>query len=55
LVSRRLILTAVISVISPETAAQSVLSMLLSLIYIKMYNYYAPYEEDSDDTAAESG
>jgi hypothetical protein len=53
--TRRLILTAVISLITPGTSSQSVLSILLALLYIKLYNYCIPYEEDSDDLQAELG
>jgi hypothetical protein len=52
--TRRLFLTAVLSVI-PENSSQSVIAVLLSIIYIKLYGYYAPYLERSDDILAEMG
>ena len=51
---RRLLLTAVLSVI-PENSAQSVIAVLLSVIYIKLYSYNAPYLERSDDILAAMG
>ena len=52
---RRISLTAVLSIISPGSSPQSVLSVLLSLLFIKMYGYYQPYEADTDDIIAEVG
>jgi hypothetical protein len=45
----------VLSIISPGSSPQSVLSVLLSLLFIKMYGYYQPYEADNDDIIAEVG
>jgi hypothetical protein len=52
---RRITLIAVLSLISPGSSPQSVLSVLLSLLFIKMYGYYQPYEADNDDIIAEVG
>jgi len=52
---RRISLTAVLSMVSPGSSSQSVLSVLLSLLFIKMYGYYQPYEADTDDIIAEVG
>ena len=52
---RRITITAVLSIISPGSSPQSVLSVLLSLLFIKMYGYYQPYEADTDDIIAEVG
>jgi hypothetical protein len=49
---RRIILTGVLSVLSPLTSTQSVLGMTLSLLYIGLYSQYRPYENDKDDTLA---
>jgi hypothetical protein len=53
--TRRLMLTAVLSVCGAGTAAQSLLAVLLGVVYIKVYGYYAPYEQDDDDVIAEVG
>lgn len=52
---RRLVLTAVVSVILPGSVLQPVIGMLFALFYIKIYGYYRPYEDDADDGVAESG
>jgi hypothetical protein len=52
---RRITLTAVLSIIAPGSSSQSVLSVLFSLLFIKMYGYYQPYEADNDDIIAEVG
>jgi hypothetical protein len=52
---RRISLTALLSIISPGSSSQTVVSVLLSLIFIKMYGYYQPYEADNDDIIAEVG
>jgi len=49
------ILTAVLSTIKPGTSEQSVLSVLLGLFFIKMYSFYLPYINDTDDIIAEVG
>jgi hypothetical protein len=53
--TRRLMLTAVLSVCGTGTAAQAVLAVLLALVYIKLYGFFNPYVEDSDDIVAETG
>jgi hypothetical protein len=53
--TRRIMLTAVLSVAGPGTSEQSVLSVLLALMYIKLYSHYNPYQDDSDDVLAETG
>jgi hypothetical protein len=53
--TRRLMLTAVLSVCGPGTSGQALFAVLLSLMYIKLYGYYAPYTKVSDDVLAESG
>ena len=53
--TRRLVLTAVLSVCGAGSAAQSVLAIILSVVYIKLYGYFAPYERDADDVSAEVG
>jgi hypothetical protein len=53
--TRRLMLTAVLSVCGAGTAAQSLLAVLLGVVYIKVYGYYAPYEQTDDDIIAEVG
>eukprot|EP01033_Poteriospumella_lacustris_P006925 gene6925-4991_t len=53
--TRRIILTAVLSVIAPGTSSQNVLALLMSLLFIKLYGLYKPYVSDDDDTLAELG
>jgi hypothetical protein len=53
--TRKLVLTAVLSVCAPGSSEQSVLGVLLSYVYIRIYSYYRPYEEDADDVLAETG
>lgn len=53
--TRRLLLTAALSVISPGSSAQNVLSILLALLYVKLYGYFNPYADASDDVLAEIG
>jgi hypothetical protein len=52
---RRLVLTAVLSVCAPGTSAQAVFSLLISLFYIKVYGFYAPYANRQDSVLAETG
>jgi hypothetical protein len=52
---RRLVLTAVVSVCAPGTSSQAVFSLLISLFYIKVYGYYAPYTDRQDSVLAETG
>ena len=53
--NRRLMMTAVLSILSPGTSEQAVAAVVLSVFYIKLYNHTAPYCEDSDDVLAETG
>ena len=50
---RRLIMTAVLSVIKPGTSTQGVTSVLLSLLFIKLHNSNSPYHEMHDSSLAE--
>jgi uncharacterized membrane protein YidH (DUF202 family) len=53
--TRRLVLTAVLSVCGAGTGGQAVLALLLALLYIKLVGYYRPYLENMDDIEAEVG
>jgi hypothetical protein len=53
--TRRLMLTAVLSVCGAGSSAQSIFAVLLGLLYIKLYGFYAPYDADGDDILAETG
>ena len=53
--SRRLMLTAILSVTGAGSSQQAVLALLLAIFYIKLYNYYSPYEERQSDITAEIG
>ena len=48
-------LTAVLSLVSPGSSEQAVAAIMLSTIYIKMYNVCKPYVSDSNDELAEIG
>jgi hypothetical protein len=50
--TRRLMLTAVLSVAAPGTSAQCLLGMLLAFGYISLYGYFRPYASDSNSTLA---
>ncbi|RYH21675.1 hypothetical protein EON65_20285 [archaeon] len=52
---RRIMLTAVLSAIAPGTSSQNVFSIIVSVLFIKLYASHKPYEEDSDDALAELG
>jgi hypothetical protein len=52
---RRILLTAVLSVVSPGSSEQNLLAILLSLTFIKLYSYYRPYLLDRNDVLAEMG
>ena len=52
---RRIILTAVLSVVSPGSSEQNLLAIILSLMFIKLYSYFRPYLLDRNDVLAEMG
>merc|ERR1740138_1344019 len=51
---RRLMLSSMLIMINPGTAAQIVVAILVCLLGIKFYSYYNPFVEDSDDHMAEA-
>jgi hypothetical protein len=53
--TRRLVLTAVLSVCGAGTGSQAILALLLAQLYIKLYGYCRPYLENMDDMEAEVG
>jgi hypothetical protein len=53
--TRRIMLTAVLSVLDPGSSGQSIVAVLIALLYIKVYGYFNPYREDSDDILSETG
>jgi hypothetical protein len=53
--TRRLLLTAGLSVIAPGSSSQNVLSVMLAFFYVKLYGYFKPYKNDVDDYIAEVG
>jgi hypothetical protein len=53
--TRKLMLTAVLSVCSPGSAKQNVLGLILSFGYIRLYGYCAPYDEFAENVLAETG
>ena len=48
-------LTAVLSVVDPGSSAQNVLSILMALLYIKLYSFFSPYSNIDDNVLAETG
>jgi hypothetical protein len=53
--TRKLMMTAVLSVCGPGTSAQALLAVLLALICIKLYGFFNPYMMHADDIMAETG
>ena len=53
--TRRIMLTAVLSVCSPGSSSQSVLGVILSFLYLLYYGIHQPYDEKSDFILAEIG
>ena len=53
--TRRLMLTAVLSITGAGTSQQAVLALLLAILYIKLYSYFSPYEEAQSSITAEVG
>jgi hypothetical protein len=52
---RRIILTSLVSIISPGSPLQSLSAILFTLIFIRLYAYFLPYAEPSDNILAELG
>lgn len=48
-------LTAILSVCDPGTSQQIVFSLLLALMYVKLYAAFAPYDSSREDILAETG
>jgi hypothetical protein len=53
--TRRLMLTAILSVCDPGTSQQIVFSLLLALMYVKLCAAFAPYDSSREDILAETG
>lgn len=53
--TRRLMMTAVLSVCAPGTTGQAVFAVVLSVIYIKLYSLCGPYTSTVDNVLAETG
>jgi hypothetical protein len=53
--TRKLMLTAVLSVCSPGSSQQAVLGVLMSYGYIRLYGYCSPYDEEAENVLAETG
>ena len=47
--ARRLLLTAVLSVVSTGSSAQVVFGIAIALVYMKLYGFYQPYDLDEHD------
>jgi hypothetical protein len=53
--SRRLLMISVLSAIVPGSSSQAVLAILLSLVIMKLYNYFSPYGSSKNQILAEIG
>ena len=51
--ARRLLLTAVVSVVGTGSAAQIVFGIIIAIVYVKLYGYFQPYELDEHDIMQE--
>ena len=51
--TRRLLLTAVVSVVGTGSAAQVVFGIVVAIVYVKLYGHYQPYELDEHDVMQE--
>ena len=52
---RRIILTSLVSIISPGSPLQSLSAILFTLFFIRLYAYFLPYAVHSDNVLAELG
>jgi len=53
--TRRLMLTAVLSICAPGTSSQGVLSLVLAVFYIRIYSTFQPYTRTTDNALSETG
>ena len=53
--TRRLMLTAVLSVAEPGTTGQTVFAVVLAVMYIKLYGLFGPYTSTEDNMLSETG
>jgi predicted outer membrane repeat protein len=51
---RRIILTSILS-INPGSSLQSIVAVMFSLFFIKLYSHYSPYASTNDNVLAEIG
>ena len=54
-ICRRIMLTSIISLLQPGTPFQCTASVLIAVIYLKLYNSCAPFVEENDNFTAEIG
>jgi predicted outer membrane repeat protein len=52
---RRIILTSILSTINPGSSLQSIIAVMFSLFFIKLYSHYSPYASTNDNVLAEIG
>ena len=52
---RRIMLTAVLSILAPGSSKQNVFGIVLTFLFTKLYGFYQPYLEDNDDLLADLG
>ena len=52
---RKILLTAVISIVVPGTGAQIVFGIVLELLFMQLYSYCRPFKDDDDNTMQKVG
>jgi hypothetical protein len=52
---RRIILTSILGTINPGSSLQSIVAVMCSLFFIKLYSHYSPYALTNDNILAEIG
>ena len=52
---RRIMLTAVLSILAPGSPKQNIFGIVLTFIFTKLYGFYRPYLDHNDDVLADLG
>ena len=54
-ITRKILLTAVISIVSPGSGAQIVYGIVVELLFMKLYAYCLPFKDDDDNMLQKVG
>jgi len=54
-IARKISLTSILSIVSPGTTIQCTASILLAIVYVKLYSTFEPFVENNDNVFAEVG